>query len=103
MTVSLYAEFTATAGNEPAVYQLITDFASAVRAEPGNLRFDPHFRDDNPMTIFVYEQYSDQTAFDSHLASAHGIAFNTELAPLVSGGGSTLTMLKTIGETNDNF
>jgi quinol monooxygenase YgiN len=81
MTIALYAEFTATAGNHALVADLIAEFAQRVRAEPGNLVFDPHHRVDSPSTVFVYEAYRDQAAFDEHL---------------VVGGGSRLTMLSPI-------
>ncbi|MFM9920240.1 putative quinol monooxygenase [Lacisediminihabitans sp. H27-G8] len=96
MTIALYAEFTATAGNHALVSDLIAEFAQRVRAEPGNLVFDPHHRVDSPSTVFVYEAYRDQAAFDEHLASSHGYDFNARLGGLVVGGGSRLTMLSPI-------
>jgi quinol monooxygenase YgiN len=96
MTVALFAEFTATAGNQALVTQLIAEFAARVRAEPGNLAFAPHHRADSPGTVFVYEAYRDQAAFEEHLASPHGHDFNLTLGELVVGGGSRLTMLRPI-------
>ena len=96
MTIALYAEFTATEGNQGLVTELIAEFAEWVRAEPGNLVFDPHHRLDSPATVFVYEAYRDQAAFDEHLASSHGHAFNRRLGDLVVGGSSRLTMLAPI-------
>jgi len=96
MTISLYAEFTATPGNTERVSGLIAEFAATVRAEPGNLRFDAHSVASNPATFFVYELYRDQAAFDAHLAQPSGSAFNRALSALVEGGGSTLTMLSPI-------
>ncbi|QNE47609.1 antibiotic biosynthesis monooxygenase [Glaciihabitans sp. INWT7] len=96
MTIALYAEFTATAGNHALVSDLIAEFAQQVRAEPGNMVFDPHHRVDSPDTVFVYETYRDQAAFDEHLASSHGHDFNLRLGGLVVGGGSRLTMLSPI-------
>lgn len=96
MTVALFAEFTATAGNEAVVTQLIAEFATRVRAEPGNIHFEAHHLADAPDTVFVYETYRDQSAFEDHLASPHGHEFNRRLAGLVVGGGSRLTMLSAI-------
>ena len=96
MTIALYAEFTAAAENRTLVTELIAEFAQRVRAEPGNLAFDPHHLADSPATIFVYEAYRDQAAFDEHLASSHGRDFNQRLGTLVVGGGSRLTMLSPI-------
>jgi quinol monooxygenase YgiN len=96
MTIALYAEFNATAGNHILVTELIAEFAARVRAEPGNLTFDAHHQVDSPTTVFVYETYRDQAAFDEHLASSHGRDFNLRLGALVVGGGSRLTMLSPI-------
>ncbi|GAA1000709.1 putative quinol monooxygenase [Subtercola frigoramans] len=97
MTIALYAEFTASAGNAAAVSSLIDEFATVVRTEPGNLRFDPHRLASDPHSVFVYELYRDQLAFDTHLASAHGLEFNRKLTSLITGGQSQLTMLDPIG------
>jgi quinol monooxygenase YgiN len=96
MTIALSAEFTATPGNEARVAALIGDFAVAVRAEPGNLLFEPHHPVGLPGSVFVYESYRDRAAFEEHLTSAHGHEFNRRLADLVVGGGSRLTMLSPI-------
>lgn len=95
MSVSLYAEFSALAGNEAHVAELIAEFASQVRAEPGNVVFDP-FIVPGSGAFFVVETYVDESAFASHLASEHGLAFNVSLAPLIVGGQSTLTQLHAI-------
>ncbi|MBC7725511.1 MAG: antibiotic biosynthesis monooxygenase [Burkholderiaceae bacterium] len=91
--IALYAEFTAIAGNGDAVAALIGDFGALVRLEPGNIRFDVHRLEADPLSFFVYEIYRDQAAFDTHLAAPAGAVFNGHLTPLVVGGGSTLTML----------
>lgn len=96
MTVALYAEFTATPGNIAQVRALIDEFATVVRAEPGNICFDAHSEAAHPAKIFVYELYRDQAAFEEHLAAPAGAAFNRVLTGLVEGGGSTLTMLSPI-------
>jgi len=96
MTVALYAEFTATPGNLERVRSLIDEFATTVRAEPGNICFDAHSVAAHPAKIFVYELYRDRAAFDEHLAAAAGAEFNRALTDLVEGGGSSLTMLTPI-------
>ncbi len=99
MTIALFAEFTAHPGNRAAVADLIAQFAARVRDEPGNLTFDPYHRVDAPDTVFVYEAYRDEEAFEHHLASDHGRDFNRRLGELVVGGGSRLTMLAPITVT----
>jgi quinol monooxygenase YgiN len=93
MTWALYAEFTANPGAEQRVAELVRDLTDRVRAEPGNLVFNPHTLVDEPRRWFVYELYRDEEAFREHLAAEYGATFNAALAPLVEGGGSRLTFL----------
>ena len=93
MTWALCAEFTALPGAETRVAELVRDLTALVRAEPGNLAFNPHTLVDEPRRWLVYEVYRDEAAFRDHLAADYGAAFNAELEPLVEGGGSRLTML----------
>ena len=92
----LYAEFRAVPGAGDAVASLVAGYGRDVRAEPGNVRFDAHRLADEPDRFFVYEEYADDDAFDAHLASPHCARFNEEFAPLVVGGGSTLTWLEPV-------
>ena len=92
MTWALCAEFTAIPGAEQQVADLVRDFTERVRAEPGNLAFNPHTLVDEPRRWFVYEMYRDEAAFREHLAAEHGAVFNAALEPLVEGGRSRLTM-----------
>ena len=93
MTWALCAEFTAIPGAERQVAELVRDFTERVRAEPGNLAFNPHTLVDEPCRWFVYEVYRDEAAFRDHLAADYGAEFNAALEPLVEGGRSRLTML----------
>jgi autoinducer 2-degrading protein len=94
----LYAEFRAVPGAGDAVASLVAGYRRDVTAEPGNVRFDAHRLADDPDRFFVYEQYANDEAFEAHLASAHCARFNEEFAPLVVGGGSTLTWLEAVPE-----
>ena len=93
MTWALYAEFTARPGAEDRVADLVRELTLRVRAEPGNVVFDPRTLRDDPRRWFVYEVYRDEDAFRAHLAADYGAHFNAELAPLVLDGGSRLTFL----------
>jgi quinol monooxygenase YgiN len=93
MTWALYAEFTANPGAEERVAELVRDLTARVRAEPGNVIFNPHTLVDEPRRWFVYEVYRDEAAFREHLAADYGATFNAALAPLIEGGGSRLTFL----------
>jgi quinol monooxygenase YgiN len=93
MTWALSAEFTAVPGAESRVAELVRELAVRVRAEPGNLVFNPHTLTDEPRRWFVYEVYRDEEAFREHLAADYGADFNAELVGLVEGGRSRLTFL----------
>ncbi|MGV0111143.1 putative quinol monooxygenase [Arthrobacter sp. CP30] len=91
--VALYAEFTAQEGKAEEVQALLLDLTTKVRAEPGNITFDPHRRKESPNDFFVYEIYRDQHAFDAHISADYGKVFNEALSELIVGTGSTLTFL----------
>ena len=91
--VVLYAEFTARAGSESAVEELITDYAESVRAEPGNVTFDVYRREEAPARFVVFEIYRDRPAFEAHLGAEPGRAFNEVLAEHIEGAGSDLHFL----------
>ena len=93
MTVALYAEFTARPGAEDAVAGLVGELTARVRAEPGNLAFEPSTLRDEPRRWFVYEVYQDAAAFDAHISADYGAAFNSALGPLIEEDGSQLTWL----------
>jgi quinol monooxygenase YgiN len=94
--LTLYAEFTALAGQADVVVGLVNQLVVDVRAEPGNLAFDAWVRSDRPSEFVVFESYRDRAAFEDHLGSAHSTEFNRRLTPLVEGGGSRLTWLSGI-------
>jgi quinol monooxygenase YgiN len=48
MTKSLYAEFTAIAGCEERITELLTELTDLVRAEPGNIAFVPFTLENAP-------------------------------------------------------
>jgi len=89
----LVAEFTAIAGSEVRVSDLVAGYASQVRAEPGCLAFDPFTRADDARRWVVIEAYVDDGAFEAHMTSEHNRVFNTALAPHIEGGASSLFWL----------
>jgi quinol monooxygenase YgiN len=97
VTVTLYAEFTARAGAEDAVAGLVRELAERVRAEPGNVLFEPSTLEAEPRSWFVYEVYRDSDAFQAHISADYGAAFNAALRPLIEEDGSQLTWLSPAG------
>lgn len=99
MTKSLYAEFTAIAGCEDQVTQLLAGLTQLVRAEPGNIAFEPFTLESDPRQFFVFEVYEDDAAFEAHITAPYGVTFNAALAPLIEGAGSQLTWLDPLKAT----
>jgi quinol monooxygenase YgiN len=96
--IVLFAEFTATPGNEEAVAELLAGRTEQVRQEPGCVLFAPHRFADRPEHFFVYEAYRDEAAFEAHITAPYGAVFNAALAPLIVEDGSQLTWLRSLDE-----
>ena len=45
--------------------------AAASRQEPGCISYIPHYVEDDPNTVLIYEQYRDAKALEAHRASEH--------------------------------
>lgn len=59
------------------------DAEGSVGTEPGCRRFDIVLPEDDPDSVWLYEIYTDQKAFDSHLETPHLAAFREATADLV--------------------
>ncbi|MCB0910120.1 MAG: antibiotic biosynthesis monooxygenase [Propionibacteriaceae bacterium] len=75
-----------------AASALLLAYGEVVRAEPGNHRFEVYV-DHQASALVVIERYADADAFDAHLANPANAEFNSNLAEVLGGGGSTLQML----------
>jgi quinol monooxygenase YgiN len=53
------------------VTESLRELATASRKEPGCINYIPHHSEDDPDTVFVYEQYRDEAALVEHRASEH--------------------------------
>ena len=94
MPRTLYAEFTVVPGNEARVAEMMRELTELVRAEPGNLVFDPYTEEANPNRYFVFEVYADDAAFEAHMSADYGARFNAELTTLIVEDASQLTWLR---------
>lgn len=92
----LIAELTAREGREAEVRSALTDYAVHVRAEPGNEVFECYQKEDTPKQFVVYEIYSDEAAFQAHLAAPMNREINQRLSAITEGG-SSLTFLTPFG------
>ena len=89
----LLAEIVAIPGCEGRVADLLARLAHDVRAEPGNVSFEPSTVERNDSHFLIYEEYRDEDAFAAHLGAEHTVEFNRVVATLAEGGRSELTWL----------
>jgi quinol monooxygenase YgiN len=53
------------------VTESLRALAAASRQEPGCVTYIPHFLEDEPCTVLIYEQYQDEKALAAHRGSQH--------------------------------
>jgi quinol monooxygenase YgiN len=53
------------------VAESLRALAAASRQEPGCITYIPHFLEDEPCTVLIYEQYQDAKALAAHRESEH--------------------------------
>jgi quinol monooxygenase YgiN len=53
------------------VAESLRELATASRREPGCVNYIPHHSEEDPDTVFIYEQYRDEKALAEHRASEH--------------------------------
>jgi len=53
------------------VAESLRALAAASRQEPGCVTYIPHFLEDEPCTVLIYEQYRDAQALAAHRESEH--------------------------------
>jgi len=71
------------AGQESRVAELFSALSKAARAEPGCVMFLVHRHRDDPSRFFVYEQYRDDAALQSHRDTEHFKRYVREELPRV--------------------
>jgi quinol monooxygenase YgiN len=67
----LIANFNIIPGFEEEIKKATIALAAETRKEKGSEAFLIHTRNDSPQTVFFYEIYHSQEAFDEHLAFAY--------------------------------
>jgi quinol monooxygenase YgiN len=53
------------------IADILGPLTAASRKEPGCVSYIPHFVEDDPTTVVIYEQYADEAARDYHRNSPH--------------------------------
>ena len=79
------ARVTVKEGQEAAFIAVGNVLVEATRKEPGCLFYTLYQSTTNPRTFVFYEEYKDQTAFDSHANSDHFKTFVGAIGNIVDG------------------
>jgi (4S)-4-hydroxy-5-phosphonooxypentane-2,3-dione isomerase len=82
--VVLAVTWTAKAGKETEVAGLFAKLTGESRKEPGCAMFQVHRHRTEPRRFFIYEQYKDDAALESHRTSAHFLQFVKKDLPKVA-------------------
>jgi quinol monooxygenase YgiN len=69
--LALAVTWEAKEGEAEAIAQVLRRMADAVKAEPGTLLFWPHRSPENEHVFFLYELYTDESAFQAHQQTDH--------------------------------
>ena len=57
--------------DRPQISEILQKLATASRQEPGCVSYIPHWVEDDPNTVLIYEQYKDGKSLDAHRATSH--------------------------------
>lgn len=57
--------------DRPKVKEVLEKLATASRQEPGCVTYVPHWVEDSPNTVVIYEQFRDSAALEAHRAAPH--------------------------------
>jgi quinol monooxygenase YgiN len=71
MAYVVLARWWAKAGREDRIVEVLEELARASNAEPGCRLYQPHRATGDARAFFIYEQYDDEDAFETHVASEH--------------------------------
>ena len=69
--LALAVTWEAKEGEAEAIAEVPRRMADAVKAEPGTLLFWPHRSPENERVFFLYELYTDESAFQAHQQTDH--------------------------------
>lgn len=58
-------------GTEERIEAVFAEMVALTMAEPGCLLYQPHRATDGPNVYFIYEQFIDEAAFNTHLQSRY--------------------------------
>ena len=82
--VVLAVTWTAKAGKETEVADIFSKLTAESRKEPGCAMFQVHRHRTEPRRFFIYEQYKDDAALESHRATPHFLQYAKKELPKVA-------------------
>ena len=71
MAFVVAATWKAKEGEEGRVEEVIRTMTPLSRSEEGNLFYQAQVNPEDPLTFFLYEQYTDEAAYEAHKATPH--------------------------------
>lgn len=78
------------AAREAEAVELSAPLVATTRAEPGNLSYGMYLDPTAPGTLQIYEEWQDQAAIDTHVASEHMATFMAGLGAIEVSGVSIM-------------
>jgi quinol monooxygenase YgiN len=82
--VVLAVTWMAKVGREAQVADLFSKLTEESRKEPGCLMFQVHKHKTEARRFFIYEQYKDDAALESHRASPHFLQYPKKELPRIA-------------------
>jgi quinol monooxygenase YgiN len=82
--VVLAVTWMAKMGKETEVADIFSKLTAESRKEPGCAMFQVHRHRTEPRRFFIYEQYKDDAALESHRATAHFLQYAKKDLPKVA-------------------
>ena len=71
MAYVLAVSWTAKAGHETEIQDILRILGDASRQEPGVITYTTHVDPDNPREFFIYEKYHDFSGLEAHQETTH--------------------------------
>ena len=85
MAYCIAVRWTITPGEEATVHALAESMLAPSNAEPGCDAYILHTDTADPSALFLYEQYTDEAAFQAHCDSPHFVSIVAgQIFPLLS-------------------
>lgn len=81
--VVLAVTWMAKTGKETEVAEIFSKLTAESRKEPGCAMFQVHRHRTEPRRFFIYEQYKDDAALESHRATPHFLQYAKKELPKV--------------------